>query len=474
MTNAQSYQESSDSLRQIRGQLTAPGGQFEVVTDTVDGIVMKTYKNRFSSLREVAAFGAMHADREFLVFGDRRITFSEFLSQANSVSQLLVEQAAVVHGDRVAVLAQNSPEWCLAFWGTVDIGAVLVGLNGWWTTEELMYGLQDSGSKVLVADRKRFERIADQVHELPHLQHVYLIDADPADFGLLQSGGPQIHEFSELTAQPTSAFPDVEILESDPAVIFYTSGTTGKPKGAISSHRSMIANLQNTACVSTASAMHLSHRSAELSGETQAPSTPNQMIALFTAPLFHVAGCHSTMVVGMLAGVKLIMLEGKFEPEKALGLIAAEGVTMWSGVPTMVWRVCEYPSRHEFDTSSVTNVSFGGSPSADELLRRIQETFPHVRTTTNAYGLTESSSAATTLSGADAFLKPASVGLPMPTVEIAISGSHGEHLPAMQTGEVLLRGPIIMPGYWNKAEATASTVIDGWLHTGDIGHLDSD
>ena len=476
MDSAETYQESSDSLREIRDQLTGPGGQFEVVSATVDGIEMKTYKNRFSSLREVAAFGALHQDKEFLVFGDRRITFLQFLAQANSLSQVLTEQAGVHHGDRVAVLAQNSPEWCLAFWGTVDLGAVLVGLNGWWTTEELMYGLDDSGSKVLVVDRKRFERIADQVHLLPNLEHIYLIDALPEEFEVASGSGPQVHSFAELAAHPSETFPTVPIEESDPAVIFYTSGTTGKPKGAISSHRSMIANLQNTACISTASVMHLSRRPASSTSEqaTHSPATPPQMTALFTAPLFHVAGCHSTMVVGMLAGVKLVMLEGKFEPEKALTLIEDEKITMWSGVPTMVWRVCEYPARHDFDTSSVTNVSFGGSPSADELLRRIRETFPGVRTTTNAYGLTESSSAATTLSGADAFLKPDSVGLPMPTVDIAILGLQGEHLPPLQTGEVLLRGPIIMPGYWNKPEATATTVIAGWLHTGDVGHLDSE
>jgi long-chain acyl-CoA synthetase len=487
MNSAESYQESSDSLRRIREQLTGPGGQFEVVTETISGIKMKAYKDRFSGLREVAAFGALHGDKEFLVFGDRRITFREFLAEANSVSQVLTDQSGVTHGDRVAVLAQNSPEWCLAFWGTVNLGAVLVGLNGWWTTEELMYGLEDSGAKVLVADRKRFERIADQVHELANLEHVYLIDAGPEEFAVQGERGPQLHTFSELTAQPSDAFPAVPIQESDPAVIFYTSGTTGKPKGAISSHRSMIANLQNTACVSTASVMHLSRRVLEetvveetvldetvLDETAPTSKAPAQMVALFTAPLFHVAGCHSTMVVGMLAGVKLVMLEGKFEPVKALTLIERERVTMWSGVPTMVWRVCEYPDRHDFDTSSVTNVSFGGSPSADELLRRIRETFPGVRTTTNAYGLTESSSAATTLSGADAFLKPDSVGLAMPTVDIAILGSHGEHLPPLQTGEVLLRGPIIMPGYWNKPEATATTVIDGWLHTGDVGHLDSE
>jgi long-chain acyl-CoA synthetase len=176
----------------------------------------------------------------------------------------------------------------------------------------------------------------------------------------------------------------------------------------------------------------------------------------------------------MMGGLKLVMLEGRFEPTKALSLIEAEGVTLWTAVPTMVWRVCEAPERHDYDTSTVASVSFGGSPSAEEMQRRIRETFPNLKATTNAYGLTESSSAATTLTGADALRKPDSVGLPMPTVDVAIAGPDGTHLGPNQTGEVLLRGPIIMPGYWNKPEATASTVIDGWLHTGDVGHLDDE
>ena len=177
------------------------------------------------------------------------------------------------------------------------------------------------------------------------------------------------------------------------------------------------------------------------------------------------------MVVGMLAGLRLVMLEGKFEPAKALELVQQEGVTIWSAVPTMVWRVCEFEGRHDYDTSSVTSVAFGGSPSADELLRRIKETFPNVKTTTNAYGLTESSSVATINSGPDAEANPTSVGRPMPVVDIKIIDGAGNALPTGATGEICIRGPIIMPGYWNKPEATAEAVRDGWLHTGDVGHV---
>lgn len=465
---------SIDVAAGIREQLIGPGGQFEVIVETVDDNPIKVYKDRFPNLRVVAQFAAGHGDKEFLVFGDRRISFSEFLAASNSLSNALGD-VGVGHGDRVAVLAQNCPEWCMTFWGTVDIGAVLVGLNGWWNTDEVIYGLRDSGAKVLVVDARRFERIADAVAEIETLERIYLIDHEPTGPAAASAGstGPRLAPFGELTSRPTDEFPGVTIDESDAAVIFYTSGTTGRPKGAVSTHRSMVANLQNTAFLMTAGAM-ASAAAQETGTRSAQEGSGAQPVALFTAPLFHVAGCHSTMVVGLLGGLRLIMLEGKFDPVKALSLIESERVTVWGAVPTMVWRVCEFPHRHDYDTSTVTSVSFGGSPSADEMQRRVRETFPNLKATTNAYGLTESSSVATTLTGDDALRKPDSVGLPVPTVDVAIAGPDGSHLGPGQTGEVLLRGPIVMAGYWNKPEATASTIIDGWLHTGDVGHLDDE
>ena len=197
------------TVEQVRAQLTGPDGQFEVITGDVDGVEMKVFKNRFPDLRVIAQFGLAHGEKEFIVYGDRRITFDEFVRTANSVSRALITDAAVTKGDRVAVLSQNNPEWCLAFWGTVDIGAVLVGLNGWWTNDEIIYGLTDSGAKVLVADRKRFERVADDIDDIDTLERVYLIDADPSDFpGPDGTPSPKLHRFDELTAAPTTEFPD--------------------------------------------------------------------------------------------------------------------------------------------------------------------------------------------------------------------------------------------------------------------------
>jgi long-chain acyl-CoA synthetase len=455
--------------QELREQLTGPGGPFEIVTETVDGLELPVYKDRLPNLRSVAAIAAGRGDEKpFVVYGDRRIGFSEFFALANSVADRWRDDLHLAHGDRVAVLSANNPEWCLSFWAAVNSGAILVGLNGWWKTDEIVYGLRDSGSKILVADQGRFDRIAEHLDDCADLEAVYLVDADPADYG----DDPRLHRFDELTDRPSPTLSDTPIDEGDAAVIFYTSGTTGRPKGAISTHRNMVANLQNTIFTTILSGM-LTAEEAAAAGEEEPPAPP-QTVALLTSPLFHVSGCHSSLVVGTLGGVRLVIPEGRFLPDKALQLIQQEQVTIWATVPTMVWRVCENPDRRDYDTSSVTSVAFGGSPSADELQRMVRETFPNVRSTTNAYGLTESSSTAVVISGRDARERPTSVGLPMPNVELRLVDPAGNDVPPGRDGEVLIRSPLVMPGYWGKPEATAETIVDGWLHTGDIGRFDDD
>jgi long-chain acyl-CoA synthetase len=230
----------------------------------------------------------------------------------------------------------------------------------------------------------------------------------------------------------------------------------------------MVANLQNTIYNTVAGAMS-GGMDVNLSGDAAA-----QTASLLTSPMFHVSGCHSGIVVGLLGGVKMVIPVGKFEPEKAMQLIQDEQISIWATVPTMVWRVVEHPDRHNYELSSIKTVAYGGSPSAAELQRRVQETFGAVKTLGNAYGLTESSSVATTISGQEFLDRPDSVGRAMPVVELRIVQADGTDAPAGQLGEVWIKGPIIMPGYWNKPEATAETVTDGWLHSGDIGYLDEE
>ncbi len=464
--------------REVDAELTGPGAAFEVAEESVHGMPMRVYKDRMRSLREIASLATLRGDDQtFVVHRDRRVGFSSFIAGCNSISSQLISSLGVRRGDRVAVLSANNLEWCLAFWAVVDVGAILVGLNGWWKADEVIFGLRDSGARVLVADRVRYERLSDRLTECPDLEAVYLVDIDPTalvsrgkvkPFGELMGEARLILESRDPGSRPSDdlGLPTIPIEEDDPAVIFYTSGTTGRPKGAVSTHRSMIANLQNTLYNLIAGVM--------INPEAGASIANGQPTALLTSPLFHVSGCHSGLVVGLAAGIKLVIPDGRFEPDKAMKLIQEERVSVWATVPTMVWRVVEHPDRHSFDLSSVRSVAYGGSPSSGELQRRIQETFPNVASMGNAYGLTESSSVATVNSGPDLLERPDSVGRPFPVVEIRIVDEHERETPAGVVGEVQIRGPIVMPGYWNNPDASAEVIQDGWLRSGDIGYLDDD
>ncbi len=460
------------SSLEVEEILTGPGGLFEIVEEDVRGVAMPVYKNRIPSLRALAEMGLGRGnDVLYLVHGERRIGYRDAVEASNSVSAALAG-IGVAAGDRVAILSGNNPEWVFTFWGTVDLGAVLVGLNAWWKADEIVYGLVDSGSKVLIADRERFARITDRLGEVPALQAVYLIDGDPAWLagdaagGSGGSGSVPMRSFESLAASPTAVMPDAPIAEDDPAVILYTSGTTGRPKGAISTHRTMLANVQNTFYMTVAAAM--------MWGDSRELGGGSPPVALITAPLFHVSGCHAGIVLGMAAGVKLVLTVGRFDPEQALRLIQEEGVTVFTTVPTMVARVVEHPARHDFDLSTVRTVAYGGSPSGSRLHREVGETFPNVAMIRNAYGLTESSSAVTVNSGPEMVDRPESVGRPLPGVEVRIVDALGTPLAPGQPGEIWLKGAQIFPGYWGKSAETAEAVTDGWLHSGDIGYLDED
>lgn len=433
-------------------QLTAPGQMLELETIDIGGVPFRVWKNAPRSLRAVLDLSALHGDKDFIVYEDERWTFARHYSAVASVAHWLRDSAGVKKGDRVAISMRNFPEWSVAFWASAVAGAIVVPLNSWWTGDELRYGLDDSGTKVLFCDIERYERVAPHLGSL-RVEHIVVAKS--------QAPKGTVGFESVLEAVGTTP-PDVDIDPEDDATIFYTSGTTGDPKGALGTHRNICQNLFNLVWSAQS-------RAAQSATPAAPPAQPTQLLSV---PFFHVTGCHSTLVPTLAAGTKLVLMY-RWNPERALELIERERVTSFGGVPTMVWQVLESPDFAKRDTSSVVSIGYGGAPAPPELVRRIKQHFP-TASPGNGYGLTEISSLAVGIGGEDYFRKPDSVGRPMPIVDVKVVGDDELELGTGEQGELWMRGPNVVKGYWNKPEATAETFRDGWLVTGDVAEIDEE
>ena len=443
--------------------LIAPGQIFEVGDETVRGIPMKVWKNAPPSLRAVLEMSRGHGAQTFLVYEDERMTFEQHFRAAAHLGTKLVNDYGVKKGDRVAIAMRNFPEWVLAFWAAAVAGAIVVPLNAWWTGEELAYGLADSGSTILFADGEREERLRPHFAELPDLKAV--IVARPQ--GAVDEG----HEsFEDVLGEvpDDAALPDVAIDPEDDATIFYTSGTTGRPKGALGTHRNICGNLMSLGFVAMRSGLQA--KGPDDGGLAAGGGQQNS--SLLSVPFFHATGCHSVLVANTAFGGKLVIMY-KWDPERALELIEREEVTNFGGVPSMVWQVLDSPDFAKRDTSTVKAIGYGGAPAPPELVKRIKEHFP-TGSASNGYGLTETSSVSTMNAGTDYERKPDSVGPPVPVVEVKVVDESGDPLPTDQVGELWIRGPNIVKGYWNKPQATAETFTNGWLHSGDVARVDDE
>jgi long-chain acyl-CoA synthetase len=440
--------------------LTAPGAPFEITVEDVVGNPVQVYKKRLRSMRELMAQNAARADVEWLVQGERRLTFGEHDRLASVLASSLSD-LGVGRGDRVALVSANVPEWVLTWWACAILGATLVPLNAWWKAEELEFGLRDSESKVLIADRRRIDLVRDRLASLPALEHAFVIDGEPSG---------DVRAFAELVADPGDpGLPESPIDEDDILAILYTSGTTGKPKGATVTHRQALANVQNIIVLGVAQALRGTPPPEAAAGL--------QSASLLVVPLFHVTGCLSTMTLAYATGAKVVLMPvGRFDPDVAMQIIEREKVTAIGGVPTVMWRILESPNLETYDLTSVKRASYGGAPAAPELIDRIERVFPHMRKTlTTAYGLTETASVATAHGGDDYFAHPGSVGRAAPTVELRVVGPDGRDAPTGERGEIWIKGPTVMAhGYWRRPDANAAAFTDGWFHTGDIGYLDAD
>lgn len=446
------------SLEEADAKLTAPGQMFEMSDEVIRGVPIRAWKNAPAVLGDVVELSRGHGDATFLVYEDERMSFSEHYAAVATLSRTLIDRYGVSPGDRVAIAMRNFPEWVLSFWAAAAAGAVVVPLNAWWQGAELAYGISDSGATVLFADEERADRLE------PHMGD---LDLGATVVARARTGRPGQDAFDEVLGRPDAGavLPSLGIGPEDDATIFYTSGTTGRPKGAVGTHRNICTNLMSLFFVAQRGALRAT-------GGLEGAGSGRQNAYLLSVPLFHATGCHSILVTNTAAGGKLVMMY-RFDPERALELIERESITTFGGVPAMVWQVLDSPDFDRRDTSSVTSIGYGGAPAPPELVRRIKEHFPSGHPS-NGYGLTETSSLTTMNSGDDYVRKPDSVGPPVPVVDLQVTDGAGNSLPTGDVGELWIRGPNVVRGYWNKPDATAATFADGWLQTGDVARIDEE
>lgn len=448
-----------EHLKQAWQQLTAPGQFFEVGTIDVDGVPIRSYKHAPPSLRELWLSTAGHGDKDYLVFAGERCSYTQAQTFTASVAHWL-HSAGVKPGDRVAIAMRNYPEWMLAYWAVTSMGAVVVGMNAWWVPHEMEFALEDAAPVVLICDRERLQRFDEVRDKFPAIRVVAV---------RLQEEAPAwATDWVELiNAEP--ALPDVSIDPDDDACIFYTSGTTGRPKGARLTHRGCVANVLNVAFINTVQPVAVALARGDTPPAMGSTPAPNSLVA---TPLFHVTANNCVAHATTVAGGKLVHMY-KWDPAEALRLIEEERITTFNGVPMMAREILMHPDFARRDTSSLTVLGGGGAALQPDLVEKIQQRSKSARPNTG-YGMTETSGIIAAVSAEFFVDKPASVGPAMPTFEAKCVGAAGEDLGANAIGELWVRGAPVIKGYLNRPDATAEAITDGWLHTGDIAYIDEE
>lgn len=450
------------SFAQAEARLTAPGSPYAVETRTIRGLPTRVWVNAPATLRDLFLRAQDHGNRPFLVYRDERTSFTGFARAATTLAHHLIG-LGVEKGDRVAIAMRNLPEWPVAYYGALLAGAIATPLNAWWTGPELAYALAHSGARVLIADGDRLARLAPHLPECPALSDVIATRAEPGAAPLLAA---IIGATGEWAALPERPLPGLALDPEDDATLFYTSGTTGRPKGAIGTHR---------AAASTVMAYPFSAaRTALRKGMEPPRPDPNapQRAALLAIPLFHVTACHASLGSALFGGHRLVMMH-RWDPREALDLVEAEGCTTAGGVPTIAWQLAEAARAAGRPLPSLESVSYGGAPAAADLVRSLGDTFPQVVPATG-WGMTETSATFTHHQDEDYLAHPGSCGPPLPVCEIRIRDLLGRDLKPGEVGELCVRGPGIVRGYWDDPEATAATFRDGWLQTGDLAFADAE
>lgn len=448
------------SLADATAALTAPGAPFEMETVMIGGIPTRTWKNVPHDLGALLDISRQHGDRPFTILDEERVSFEANWRAAATFARALGDMG-IGKGDRVALAMRNLPEWPMIFFAITSIGAIAVPLNAWWTGTELAYGIRDSGSRLLIVDAERYERIAEHLETVPAVERVIVARAGTAP-DRTTALEDIVGTTGDWAGLPATERPVVALDSDDDATIFYTSGTTGNPKGALGTHRNLLTNILSTGFSSA--------RSFLRRGEPLPAPAPRTMLTVI--PMFHVTACSATLMGAMVAGHTTVFMR-KWEPVRAMEIIEREKVNLTGGVPTIAWQLIEHPDRAKYDLSSLEAIAYGGAPSAPELVKRIYEEFGALPA--NGWGMTETMATVTHHSSEDYLNRPTSAGPPVAVADLEIRADDGVTvLPTGTVGELWARGAMIVKGYWNKPEATAETFVKGWVRTGDLARLDDE
>jgi acyl-CoA synthetase (AMP-forming)/AMP-acid ligase II len=450
-------------------ELTAPGAQFATTTIEVRGVPIKVFENALPSMRTVWELARGYGDRDYVVYEDERYTYAEADAIIRALAGRLVDEYGVGRGDRVAIAMRNYPEWVFGYWAVVSIGAAVVGMNAWWTSEEMEYGLSDSRPKVLIADDERVERVLPVLDGLRAEAPLHLITVRYR--GDLPADAVRWEDVIDPAAAPAE-LPAVDIDPDDDACIFYTSGTTGFPKGAQLTHRGSVHNLLNLAFMSTVAATAAAKAGTPPPLPVADDGSPKQNVFMAPTPLFHVTANNCLLHPATISGSRIVFTY-KWDAGRALELIEREGVTNFSGVPTMSRELLMHPDWETRNTSTLQGMGGGGAPLQPDLVEKIDKSLAGGAPSTG-YGLTETHGIVTANSGTLYVAKPSSCGRVVPTLEAKLVDELDNEVPPGETGELCVRGAIVIKGYLNRPEATADSIRDGWFHTGDVARIDED
>jgi len=433
---------------QALAELTAPGGDFALESVELNGVPMRVYQKAPRSLRDLFLATRAYGDRPFLIYENEVLSFAEHFRQVTALANHLAA-LGVKKGDRIAIAMRNYPEWVTSFWACQAVGAIAVALNAWWTGPELEYGIDDSGAAVLIADADRLERLHSRLNRL---RDVVAVRSD----GQLARG----RRFSEIVSG-NGSLPQVEIGPEDHATILYTSGTTGRPKGAVATQRNHVTNILNTMLGGAVS--------RKMTGVE--PPADFQPGALQTFPFFHIGGL-TGLYVATVTGTKLALMY-RWDPALAVDLVVNHGLNSLSGVPYVVRQLLESAHASKQSMPTLLGVAAGGAPVPPDLIRTIGGRFQARVAPGNGYGLTETTSAVITNNGQEYLNRPDSVGRPVVTADARVV-DEGRDCAIGEIGEIWIRGPNVIPGYWGNEEATQESFGGGWFKTGDLGYCDEE